>query len=347
MAKNTANKEIKVLGIDLGKLNFHLHGVDAQGQRVFRKSLTRNKIFEFMAQLKPCLVGMEACGGAHHLARKFKEYGHDVRMMAPQFVKPYVKSNKNDNVDAEAVCEAVGRPNMRFVPTKSIEQQDLQSLHRVRSLAIAHRTAQTNQMRGVMLEYGIVIPKGNGQVRRLVPEILENAGNGLTKEMCELLAHLWEVLVALDERIADYNAKIRAISESNVACKRLMTIPGIGSLTATALVAAIGDVSVFKNGREMAAWLGLVPRQHSTGGKTRLLGISKRGDAYLRSLLVHGARAVLRFAPNKTDRRSRWATELERRRGWNIASVALAAKNVRTAWALLAKSERYRLMEAV
>jgi len=346
MKKNIANKEIKVLGIDLGKNTFHLHGVDRHGKMVFRKTLTRKKLVEFMARLKPCLVGMEACGGSHHWARKFREFGHDVRLMAPQFVKPYVKSNKNDKVDAEAICEAVQRPSMRFVPIKGIEQQDLQSLHRVRSLAIAQRTAQINQIRGLLQEYGVVLPQGACHVRRLIPELLEDAENGLTMWMRELLSHLREVLVRLDERIAEYDASVKAISQEDEGCRLLMTIPGIGPLSATALLAAVGDANVFKNGREMAAWLGLVPRQHSTGGKERLLGISKRGDAYLRTLLIHGARAALRGADRKEDRRSAWAVDVKRRRGPNIAAVALANKNVRTAWALLTKREEYRLQQA-
>lgn len=348
MKKNIADKIITVLGIDLAKNSFQLHGINKKSEVVYRRKLNRQKLYEFMVGLKPCLVGMEACGGAHYWARKFKEFGHTVRLMAPQFVKPFVKSNKSDKLDAEAICEAVQRPNMRFVPIKSIEQQDLQSLHRIRSLAIAQRTALINQIRGLLLEYGIVIPKGSGQVRIRIPEILEDAENYcLTGEMRTLVGHIREELVHIDERIAEYKAKIEAISKQHEACRLLMTIPGIGPLIATALLAAIGDVSVFKNGREMAAWLGLVPRQHSTGGRERLLGISKRGDSYLRMLMIHGARAALRVAPKKDDRRSRWVVDVANRRCDNIAVVALANKNVRTAWALLAKGEQYQIAKAV
>lgn len=346
MDKNSAEKEIRVLGIDTGKNSFHLHGVDAKGNRVLRKHLSREKMLEFMVNLKPCLVGIEACGGTHHLARQLKAMGHDVRVMAPQFVKPYVKSNKSDKLDAEAICEAVQRPSMRFVPVKSIEQQDLQSLHRMRSMAVAHRTALINQTRGLLMEYGIVLPEGPSHVRKQLPELLEDTGNGTTVELRELLGLLREELVHMDERIDGYNAKIEVISQQNESCRLLQSIPGIGPLIATALIAAVGDVSVFKNGREMAAWLGLVPRQHSTGGKSQLLGISKRGDSYLRMLLVHGARAVLIHASKKEDRLSRWVTKLEERRGWNIATVALAAKNVRIAWALLSKGEVFKVSEA-
>jgi transposase len=340
-------REIKVLGIDLAKQSFQLHGVDCKGETVFRRKFSREKLLAFMACLKPCLVGMEACGGAHHMARKFKEFGHDVKLMAPQFVKPYVKSNKNDSADAEAICEAVQRPNMRFVPGKSVDQQDLQSLHRIRSMVIAHRTAQINQIRGFLTEYGIVLPTGARHVRNRLPEILDDKESGLTLEMQEMLRQLWDELVHLDERIAGYKAKIEAISQQHKSCRLLQTIPGIGPLIATALVAAIGDVSVFKNGREMAAWLGLVPRQHSTGGKEKLLGISKRGDTYLRMLLIHGARAALRVAGKKDDRRSRWVVDVANRRCNNIAVVALANKNVRTAWALLTKNEGYQIAETV
>lgn len=347
MDKNSAEKEIRVLGIDTGKNSFHLHGVDAEGNRVLRKHLSRMKMIEFMANLKPCLVGIEACGGSHHLARQLKGLGHDVRIMAPQFVKPYVKSNKSDKLDAEAICEAVQRPNMRFVPMKSTDQQDLQSLHRVRSMAVAHRTSLINQTRGLLMEYGVILPKEPSYLRNQLPKLLEDTGNGITTEFRELLGQLGKELEHMDKRIDEYNAKIDAISQQNESCKLLMSIPGIGPLIATALIAAVGDVSVFKNGREMAAWLGLVPRQNSTGGKITLLGISKRGDSYLRMLLVHGARAALIHASKKNDRLSRWATELEERRGWNIATVALAARNVRIAWALLSKKEAFKTSEAV
>lgn len=335
--------EIKVLGIDTGKNTFHLHGVNAEGRCVLKKCFSREKMFEFMANLKPCLVGLEACSGSHYLVRKFMEMGHDARMMAPQFVKPYVKSNKNDDIDAGAACEAVQRPNMRFVPLKSIEQQDLQSLHRMRSMAVSNRTALINQIRGLLTEYGIVLPEGAKHVRRLLPKILEDIENGLTTEFRELLGQLRDDLVSMEKRVDGYDARIEAISKQNESCKLLETIPGVGPVTATALVASVGDVSVFKNGREMSAWGGLVPRQHSTGGKPRLLGISKRGDPYLRTLLVQGAHAVLIHASKKSDRLSRWVTKLAERRGKNIAAVALAARNMRIAWALLSKGETFKV----
>jgi transposase len=342
MDDHNKTESIKVVGIDLAKNVFHLHGIDVSGNVVVRKKLSRTKLATFMAKLPMCRVGMEACGGSHFWARKFLAMGHDVHMMGPQFVNPYVKSNKNDLVDAEAICEAVQRPTMRFVPRKSVEQQDIQSLHRARSMAVSHRTAQVNQIRGLLMEYGIVVPQRIANLRKALPWILEDSENELSPMFRGLLGGLRDDFVRLDERVAGYDAKIKGLSEQSQLCKRLMGIPGIGPMSATALVAAVADASVFKTGREMAAWLGLVPRQHSTGGKPKLLGISKRGDVYLRKLLVHGARAALRVAENKQDRRSRWAVEVADRRGHNVAAVALANKNVRTAWALLRKGEEYK-----
>lgn len=265
--------------------------------------------------------------------------------MSPQFVKPYVKSNKNDYLDAEAICEAVTRPNMRFVPIKSVEQQALQQLHRARSQAVAQRTAQANQIRGFLLEYGVVVPQGMGLLRRRLPELLEDAENGLPGEVRALLAALGEELRHLDQRVQGFDRQIERQSQQQAACRQLQTIPGIGPLIATALVAAVGNATVFKNGREMAAWLGLVPKQHSTGGRNVLLGISKRGDVYLRTLLIHGARAALRFAEKRTDRHSQWMARLLQRRGKNVAAVAVANKNVRIAWALLTQGTTFQTAE--
>ena len=335
-------KTIKVLGIDLAKQSFHVYGVNEAGHKVISKKLSRKQLLPFIAQLTPCLIGLEACGGAHHWVRVFGQFGHRVRMIAPQFVKPYVKSNKNDAVDAEAICEAVQRPNMRFVPAKSLEQQDIQSLHRVRSQLVARRTAQSNQIRGLLLEYGLIIPKGIGHVRQAVPEILAEGDNALTHLFREVLNELYEEMVHLDQRIKAVEAKLTAISVQHEDCQRLLTIPGVGLLTATALIAAIGDITVFKSGRELAAWLGLVPRQHSTGGKPTLLGISKRGDSYLRTLLIHGGRSVTRVAHQHQDARNQWIEGVKRRRGENVSNVAVANKNARIAWALLTKKENYQ-----
>ena len=264
MNNKTSKGPVRVLGIDLAKQSFQLHGVDEAGQVVIKKKLTRTQLSAFVANLPVCLIGLEGCGGA-------------------QFVKPYVKSNKNDSADAEAICEAVQRPNMRFIPAKSIEQQDIQSLHRIRSQLVARRTAQANQIRGLLMEYGIVIPQGISYIRKSLPDILEDGENRLSVLFREQLSGLYEEMVHLDERIEALELSLKTISAQNEDCKRLLTIPGVGLMTATALIAAVGDVNVFKSGRELAAWLGLVPRQHSTGGKPTLLGISKRGDSYLRT----------------------------------------------------------------
>jgi transposase len=342
MKKDSKKGELKVLGIDLAKQSFQLHGVDEAGQTVLKKKLSRKQLSAFVARLPGCSIGLEACGGANHWVRVFKTFGHTVRMMAPQFVKPYVKSNKNDAVDAEAICEAVQRPSMRFIPEKSIEQQDIQSMHRIRSQLVARRTAQSNQVRGLLMEYGIVIPKGISHVRKQLPLILEAADNGLSDLFRELLSELYEELVHMDSRVNEIEKKLAGISAQNEDCQRLLSIPGVGLLSATALVAGIGDISVFKNGRELASWLGLVPRQHSTGGKATLMGISKRGDSYLRTLLIHGGRTVVRVAHKHQDQRNRWVSELDQRRGKNISAVAVANKNARIVWALLSKKATYQ-----
>ncbi len=342
MSNNTAKGPITVLGIDLAKQSFQLHGVNEDGQVVLKKKLNREQLRAFVANLPVCLIGLEACGGSHHWVRVFTEMGHTVRMMAPQFVKPYVKSNKNDAVDAEAICEAVQRPNMRFIPAKSIGQQDIQSLHRIRSQLVARRTAQANQIRGLLMEYGIVIPQGISYIRKSLPDILEDGENLLSVIFREQLSGLYDEMVHLDERIDTLELSLKTICQQNEDCKRLLTIPGVGLMTATALIAAVGDIGVFKSGRELAAWLGLVPRQHSTGGKPTLLGISKRGDSYLRTLLIHGGRSVVRCAHKHEDKRSQWVGEVEQRRGKNITAVAVANKNARIAWALLTKKEDYQ-----
>jgi len=346
MKTRTTEQRIKIIGIDLAKSSFQIHAVAKNGIKISNKKMSRNKLKSYMSNLPVCLVAMEACGSAHYWARLFRSYGHKVKLIAPQFVKPFVKSNKNDAVDAEAICEAVQRPNMRFVAVKNIGQQDIQSLHRMRSLAVSRRTAQINQIRGLLLEYGIDIPKGRCHVREQLPCILENAENRLTDLFRTLLSDLYEELVHLDERIEEYEKKIKLIAQTNEQARRILTIPGIGPIVSTALIAAIGDINMFKNGRELAAWLGLVPRQSSTGGKPRLLGISKRGDSYLRALLIHGARSILQHAEKKTDRTNCWISRLAQRRNKNIAAVAMANKITRTAFALLKHKQDYRLSTA-
>ena len=287
------------------------------------------------------MVGMEACGGSHYWAREISKLGHEVRLMSPQFVKPYVKSNKNDFNDAEGICEAVSRPTMRFVAIKSVEQQDIQALHRIRQGIVKTRTAQANQIRGLLGEYGIVIPQGINWVRRRIPEILEDGENGLTARFRGWLSELYQELDALDKRVEECTRAIVQLFHTDETCQRIGAIEGIGPQTATALVSSYGHAREFKNGRQFSASLGLVPRQHTTGGKPVLLGISKRGDTYLRTLLIHGARSVVRRAAHKSDPRSRWIQRVASERGTNRAVVALANKNARIVWALLSKGDEY------
>jgi transposase len=339
-------QQMSVLGIDIAKLVFHVVGMDDSGHIVLRKRLARSELLTFIANLPPLRIGMEACGSAHYWARCFREHGHDVRLIAPQFVKAYVKSPKNDARDAEAICEAVTRPTMRFVPIKQPEQQDLQALHRVRERLIKARTALVNEMRGLLHEYGIILPQSMSKFRTSVVSKLQEEQCKLTALSTEMFWQLHDEFLALETRLAYYDEKLAAMGRAHPECQRLQTIPGIGPVTATALIAAIGPVTQFKNGRQLAAWLGLVPREHSTGGKPRLLGISKRGNVYLRKLLIHGARATLRWVETKQDDRSRWLKALIERRGKNRAAVALANKNARIVWALLAHNEEYRISTA-
>ncbi len=333
--------KITTVGIDLAKLVFQIHGVDERGKVGVRKQLKRAEMSSYFINLEPCLIGMEACGSAHYWARKLEGYGHTVKLMAPQFVKPYVKSNKNDMADAEAICEAVGRPNMRFVAIKTVEQQAILSVHRARQGFVKARTAQGNQIRGLLSEFGVIIPQGIRSITKQIPEILEDGENGLPGTMRNLLERLTENLKEMDRQVKELEEKIQLWHRENAASRKLAEIPGLGPITASAIVATVGDAREFKNGRQLAAWMGLVPRQHSSGGKQNLLGISKRGDTYLRTLMVHGARAVIRFAENKT-KPDVWLGKLMARRNKNVAAVALANKNARVVWALLANDRIFR-----
>ena len=342
MTELSKERVIQFVGIDLAKRSFHLYAVDGEGREVLSRKLTRGRLSAVVARLPACTIAMEACGSAHHWARLFRTFGHEVRLIAPQFVKPYVKSNKNDAADAEAICEAAQRPSMRFVAVKTVEQQDIQGIHRMRSLAVQQRTAQSNQIRGLLLEYGIEVAQGRAALQRRLPEILEDANNGLSARFRAALHGLAEELRHLNERVAHYDEQLEQIAQADAQARALMTIPGVAAKGATALLAAVGeDPRLLKNGRGLAAWLGLVPRQHSTGGRDRLLGISKRGDVYLRNLLIHGARAVLRCVERKEDRTSRWATALKARRHINIAVVAMANKIARIAYAVMTTGKPY------
>jgi len=332
------------VGVDLAKEVFHVHGVDEREKPVWQRRLSRGRWFEaVLAKVEPgCEIGMEACTGAHHWAREFQSRGYAVKLIAPQFVKPYVKSNKNDSQDAEAVCEAMSRPTMRFVEIKSVEQQDIQALHRIRSELVSQRTAKGNQIRGLVAEYGLVAPKQMLRLRRAIPDWLEDAENGLSERFRCLLHGLWGDLQELDRRVAEMDAEIEVIAKSDPVAQRLQQLRGVGPVTATALVAAVGSGEQFAKGRDLAVSLGLTPKQHSTGGKERLLGISKRGDPYLRSLLVHGARTVICWAKHKDDPLSQWVMSVARRRHPNVAAVALANKTARIAWAMIKEGTDYQ-----
>lgn len=334
--------DIAVMGIDLAKNVFQVYGVDGKGRRVLRRRLPRAQLLPFVATLRPCLIGIEACASAFHWARQFQARGHTVRIISPQFVKPFIRGNKNDGNDAEAICEAVQRPNMRFVPLKSVEQQDVQSLHRARQRLVNHRTALISQMRGLLLDRGIVFAKSATRARRLIPLIVSDPTVDLSPAVRDILHTLLEILRELDARIKVFDRSIDRVFNASPVCQRIAHVEGVGPKTATAIVAAVGDGRDFKNGRHMAAWLGLVPRHRASGDRITLGSISKRGDQHLRTLLVHGARAVVRTAVRKTDPKSQWVMALVARRGTTRAIVAVANKNARIIWALLARGDQYR-----
>ena len=335
--------EINRVGVDLAKNVFQLHGADRRGKAVWKRRLSRSKWLKVLCDtVEPGTeVGMEACAGAHHWARELIQRGYVVRIVPPQFVKPFIKSNKNDANDAQAICEAMGRPNMHPVRLKTVEQQDMQALHRIRDEIKSHRIAKANQIRGLVAEYGLVAPQQLTALRRAIPDWLEDAENGLTFFFRQLLQGLWGDLCELDRRMAELDRQVALIAEEDPTARRLQQLRGVGPLIATALVATIGDARQYRKGRDMAAAIGLTPRQHSSGGKNKLLGISKRGDAYLRCLLVHGARSAMRTAKGKEDRLSRWIIDLQSRRHANVVAIALANKMVRMAWAMMTRSVDY------
>lgn len=340
--KGDKTMQVERLGLDLAKSSFQVHGVDARGKVVVRKHLSRGKVLPYFAQLPPWLVGLEACGGAHHGARELRKLGHDVRLMAVAMIAPYRTNQKNEANDAEAICEAVSRPRPRFVPVKSEGQPAVLSVHRARELLVRERTALANQIRGVLMEYGVVMAQGIQRLRRELPVRLA-AAETLPVLVREVVEELRERLRELDRRMGDYDHRIEQVAKQHEAARRLMQVEGVGPITATAVVATIGDGHAFQHGRQFAAWLGLVPKQHSTGGKTVLGRITKQGNVSLRTLLIHGARAVLQFSARRTDRKSRWVEAVRQRRGSNSAAVALAAKHARILWALLAREQEYRV----
>jgi len=335
---------ITTVGIDLAKNVFSVHGVDAHGKAVLRKTVGRGKLLELMAQLPPCLVGMEACSGAHQMARELQPLGHAPRIMTPKFIIPFRRNQKNDGNDAEAICEAVGRPGMRFVPIKSAEQQAVLIVHRVRKELIELRNGQINQVRGLLAEFGVVIAVGRYRFRQQIGAALDDARVPALAR--QILHEVNARIRAFDEDILAYDRQIAVQVRDSAAMQRIVAVCGVGPITASAVVASVGDAKLFKNGRQFAAWLGLVPRQFSTGGKPILGRITKQGDVYLRTLLIHGARSALLTLARRNDRLSRWAGALIARRGFKKACVALAAKNARVIWALLAKGEEFRLEQA-
>lgn len=334
------------LGIDLAKNTFSLVGMDPHGKVICRKTLSRSKLLPFIAQRSPCLIGMEACSGAHYWAREFEKLGHRVGIIAAKFVEPYRKGLKNDNNDAEAICEAVMRPNIWFVPVKTPEQQAVLCLHRARQSRIKERTMCINQLRGLLLEFGLSIPVGKCALYRRVPDLLSHDNTRLPRLAKSIIEDLWQRIQASHDQVLAYDKQLSQLVREDKVATRLMTIPGVGEQIATGVVASVPDPRVFKNSRQFSAWLGLVPRQYSTGGKIKLGRITKRGDKYLRMCLVHGARAVVGALKDKQDRVSCWLRELIQRRGYLRAVVALAARNARLIWTLMVKNEDYRAFAA-
>ena len=339
--EETVNK-VTTIGLDLAKNIFHAVCCDARGKVVRKRMLRRGQVLDYFGRMESALIGMEACASAHYWARELKALGHEVKLIPPQYVKPFVRGNKHDYNDALAIAEAVVRPEMRFTEVKTAEQQDVQALHRLRERCIQARTALCNQIRGLVGEYGLVLPKGVAGIRRGVPELLEDGENGLSDFFRRLLAESYRQLQELDAHIEVYTEEVVRVSRANEACRRLETIPGFGPIVAGVFYSRVGDGSAYRRGREVSAAVGLVPGQHSSGGKERLLGISKRGDRYLRSLLVHGARAVVSRAEGKDDCLSRWINRIRAERGFNKAVVALANKLARIGWAVLRHKTVYQ-----
>ena len=336
------SKNITRIGIDLAKNVFQVCATNKHGKVISNQEIKRKQLILMLAQQSPCEVVMEACAGANYWYRVFSQQGHQVKLIHPAYVRPYVKTNKNDAADAEAICEAASRPNMRFVNPKTPEQQDIQLLHRIAERLVSQRTALSNQTRGLLAEYGLIIPQGSAAVRREIPRLIEDAENELSLQARYAFQAQYNELVHLDKCVDEIKSKITAASQDHDACQRLMTIPGVGPMVATAVFSVMGDAGQFKNGREFSAFLGLVPRQYSSGGKTLLKGISKRGDKRTRMLLIQGALAALNHAKHKPDPYHRWAMALKERKGTKITVVALANKIARICWALSANKTTFK-----
>lgn len=334
-------ESVHSIGIDLAKSVFQLCGFNKQGKKLFNKTLRRNQVLRYLSNIEPCLVGMEACGSSHYWAREIRKFGHTVKLMPPQYVKPYVKTNKNDAADAEAICEAVSRPNMRFVSVKSEEQQALLLLHRERDGVVKERTALINRMRASLQEFGVSIPSGRSRLNIWFREDFSLIEDSLPKILCHHVKAMQLRLIDLEHYIEALDNQIDGVSQESKQCQAIREIPGVGRLTSSALVASVGDAKEFMSGRQLSAWLGLVPSQYSSGGKSLLLGISKRGDSYLRRMFIHGARAVIRhLKPGKPF--YEWVTNLLSRMHKNKVIVALANKLVRVVWAVLARDQKFK-----
>lgn len=337
--------KVTLLGIDIAKEIFQLHGIDASGKAVLKKKLKRAELLRFIAQMEPCTIIMETCGGSHYWAREFMKLGHEAKLISPQYVKPFVRGNKNDRNDAEAIVEAASRPRTRFVPINDEAEQDMRSIHRIRSRLVSERTALINEIRGLLYEYGVFHPKGVRKIESFLAAVSGDTEDKiqLTSLMRELCIDIYEELTEINKRIEKCDHKLEAIANTNPICLKLQTIPGVGVLTATILLTVLSNPKLFKNGRHFAAYLGLVPRQHSSGGKDKLLGISKRGDTYIRSLMIHGGRSVVKYAPKKNDKRSLWICKLQERAGYNCTAVAVANRNARIAFSLVSNEMEYKI----
>lgn len=333
-------RELKVVGIDLAKNVFQVHGRDAKGRQILQKRISRTRLLSFVSQMPRCLIGIEACGGAHHWAREFTRLGHDVKMMAPQLVAPYRSKAKNDYNDAAAISEAVTRPDMRFVPIKQTVHQDIQTLHCEREQMIGFRTRLCNNVRGLLAEYGLVAPKGRVKLMQALIGLKESSM--LSEQAKRIVLRVYDRLQWVNDQLQEIDQEVNQVFESNPVCKQLEKLPGVGKITATAILGTISQPDVFKKGREVSAWLGVVPKQSSSGQTQQLGRITKHGDRYLRKLLVHGGRSVVRTCHSKSDRFHQWVQKKHETRGYNRASVAVANRNARHIWAVLMLGDGYR-----
>lgn len=338
-------RHIKTIGIDLAKNVFQLHAVDSKGKKIFAKRIGRQALKELMVTMPRCTVAIEACTGAHYWARLLKSYGHEIKMISPQFVKPYVRGSKNDKNDSQAIVRASSDPDMKYVPIKTIEQQEMQMLHRTRELLIKQRTAQSNQLRGFLAEFGIVTVQGLSATHQL-PKLVDEHNGLLSTRGKQMFMRMYEHFNYLDKEVNEYDKQIQNMAKTDVRCVELMKLEGVGPLVSTIVVSTLGDGHAFKNGREAAAYLGLVPKQFSSGNKIYLGGITKRGDRYARKSIIQGARSVVKVSDKKSDRKSQWVSKIKEKGGFNKASVALANKQVRIMWAILRTGECYRSTQA-